>query len=98
MEAITKQLSKLPQQIQAVHSSPNQGQTMKCDFCGGDYSNGQRSYQVNPSQEKVQYMGNQGRQGGFSGNYQNNVSQGWRNSQSQGFGWKQDAGPSNTPY
>jgi len=43
-------------------------------------------------------MGNQGRQGDFSGNYQNNASQGWRNNQSQSFGWKQDAGPSNTPY
>jgi len=40
-------------------------------------------------------MGNQGRQGGFFGNYHNNASQGWRNNQSQGFGWKQDAGPSN---
>jgi len=98
MEAITKQLSKLPQQLQAVQSSTNQGQTMKCDFCGGDHPNGQCSFQGNPSQEEVQYMGNQGRQGDFSGNYQNNASQGWRNNQSQSFGWKQDAGPSNTPY
>ena len=98
MEAITKQLSKLPQQLQAVQFSPNQDQTMKYDFCGGDHSNGQCSYQVNPSQEEVQYMGNQGRQGDFSGNYQNNASQGWRNNQSQGFGWKQDVGSSNTPY
>ena len=75
MEAITKQLSKLPQQLQAVQSFPNQGQTMKCDFCGGDHSNGQCSYQANPSQEEVQYMGNQDRQGGFSENYQNNASQ-----------------------
>jgi len=98
MEAITKQLSKLPQQLQVVQSSPNQGQTMQCDFCEGNHSNGQCSYQVNPSQAEVQYMGNQGRQGGYSGNYQNNAAQGWRNNQSQGFGWKQDAGPSNTPY
>jgi len=47
---------------------------MKCDFCGGDHSNGQCSYQVNPLQEEVHYMGSQGRQGGFSGDYQNNTS------------------------
>jgi len=61
METITKQLSKLPQQLLVVQSSPNQGQTMRCDFCGGDHSNGQCSYQANPSQEEVQYMENQGR-------------------------------------
>jgi len=66
----------LPQQLQAVQSSTNQGQTMKCEFCGGDHPNGQCSYQVNPSQEEVQYIGSQGRQGGFSGNYHNNASQG----------------------
>jgi len=49
---------------------------MKCEFCGGDHPNGQCSYQVNPSQEEVQYIGSQGRQGGFSGNYHNNASQG----------------------
>ena len=48
--------------------------------------------------KRFSIWGNQGRQGGFSGNYQNNASQGWRNKQSQGFGWKQDAGPSNTSY
>jgi len=41
IEAITKQLSKLPQQLQVVQSSPNQGQPLKCDFCGGEHSNGQ---------------------------------------------------------
>ena len=71
-----------------MQSSPNQGQPMKCDFFRGDHSNGQCSYQVNPSQEEVQYMGNQGRQDGYSGNYQNNEVQGWRNNQSQDFGWK----------
>jgi len=31
-------------------------------------------------------MGNQGRQGGFAGNFQNNMSQGWWGNQNQGFG------------
>jgi len=60
---------------------------MSCDFCGGNHPNGQCSYQNNHSQEEVNYMGNQGRQGGFSGNYQNNnMSQGWVRNQNQGFG------------
>jgi len=101
IEALTKQMTKFLQQLQVVQSSQNQSQSMSCDFCGGNYPNGQCSYQNNPSQEDVTYMGNQGRQGGFSGNYQNNnMSQGWRGNQNQGFGWKQDVGSSNKqpPY
>ncbi|XP_020239778.1 uncharacterized protein LOC109818659 [Cajanus cajan] len=37
-------------------------------------------------------MNNPGRQGNFSGNY--NQNQGWRNNQNQYSGWKQEAGPS----
>jgi len=35
-------------------------------------------------------MSNQGRQSGFSNNnnYQNNMSQGWKSNQNEGFGWK----------
>jgi len=73
---------------------------MKCDFCGGDNPNGHFSFQNNPSEEKVLYMNNQGRQGGLSNNnnYQNNMPQGWRSNHNQNFGWKQDVGPSNWQY
>ena len=41
-------------------------------------------------------MSDQGRQSGFSNkNYQKNMYQGWRSNQNQGFGWKQNASPSN---
>jgi len=56
---------------------------MKCDFYN------------NPSEEDVHYMSNQGRQGGFSNNYHNNMSQGCKSNQNHGFGWKQDVGPFN---
>ncbi|XP_027903621.1 uncharacterized protein LOC114163516 [Vigna unguiculata] len=96
IEALTKQMSKLPEQLQVVQSSPSQ-QPMRCDFCGGDHPNGHCSYQSS-SQGEVQYVSNQGRPGNFSNN--NNFSQGWRNNPNQNFGWKQDAGPSNRqpPY
>jgi len=51
-----------------VHSYHNQIQSMKCDFCGGHHLNGLCSFQNNLSEEKVHYMGNQGRQDGFSNN------------------------------
>jgi len=59
MEALTKQMAKLPQQLQVAQSSQNQSQFMRCDFCGGNNLNGQCSYQNNPLQEEVNYMGNQ---------------------------------------
>ena len=91
IDALTKQMSKLPQQLHAVNSSSIQNQALKCDFCGGDHLNGQCFYQ-NPSKEEVQYMNNQGRQGDFSSNYPNNMAQGWRNNPNQGFGWKREGG------
>jgi len=94
IEALTKQMSKLPQQLHALNSPSIQNQALKCDFCGGDHLNGQCSYQ-NPSEEEVQYMNNQVRQGGFAYNYPNNMTQGWRNNRNQGFGWKQEVGSSN---
>jgi len=54
-------MSKLPQQLQVVHSSESHNQSMKCDFCGGDHPNGHCSLQNNPFEEDVHYMGNQGR-------------------------------------
>ncbi|XP_052730484.1 uncharacterized protein LOC108341253 [Vigna angularis] len=92
MEALTKQMANLPEQLKAVQSSPSQ-QPMRCNFCGGDHPNGHCSYQSSPQEGEVQYVSNQGRSGNFSNN--NNFSQGWRNNQSQNFGWKQDVGPSN---
>ena len=86
IEALTKQISKLPQQLHVVQSSQCQTQSMKCDFCEGDHPNGHCSYQNNMPEEEVHYIGNQGTQGGFSSNYHNNMPQGWRNTQNQGFG------------
>jgi len=65
METLSKQMSKLPQQLQVVQSSQNQIQSINCDLCGGEHPNGQCTYQNNPSHEEVHYMGNQGRQSGF---------------------------------
>ena len=65
----------MPQQLHAVNSHSIQNQALKYDFCGGEHLNGQCSYQ-NPSEEEVQYMNNQGRQGGFAYNYPNNMTKG----------------------
>jgi len=65
-------MAKLPQQLQAVQSSQSQSQPKRCDFCGCDHPNGHCSYQNNSSKGELNYMGNQGRQGGFSNN--NNYS------------------------
>jgi len=99
IKALTKQMSRLPQQLHAVNSPSIQNQALKCDFYGGDHLNGQCSYQ-NPSEEEVQYINNQGRKCDFSFNYPNNMAQGWRNNPNQGFGWKQEVGSSNrqVPY
>ena len=40
MEALTKQMTKLPQQLQVVQSFQNQSQFMSCDFCGSNHPNG----------------------------------------------------------
>ena len=68
LEALTAQRSKLPQQLQVVKSSQSQTQPIQCDFCGGDDPNDHCSYQNNSSEGEVNYMSNQGRQGGFSNN------------------------------
>jgi len=97
IEALTKQMSKMPQQLQVVHFYQSQTQSMKCDFCGGDHLNGHCSFKNNPSEEEVHYVSNQERQGGFSNNnnYQNNMPQEWKTNKNQSFGWKQDVGSSN---
>jgi len=88
IEQLTTQMAKLPQQLHVVHSSQSQNIPIRCDFYGGDHPNGHCSYQTNSPEDEVNYMGNQGRQGGFSNNY----SQGWKSNQNQNFGWKQDYG------
>ena len=104
MEALTQQMAKLPQQLQAqqlqaVQASQAvnyQAPILRCDFCGGNHVNGNCSQQtvVGTTTKKVQYMGNSGRQNGQQGNFPNNASQGWRNPPNQPWGWKQDTGNS----
>ena len=65
----------MPQQLQVVQLSQSQSEPIRCDLCGGDHPNDCCSYQNNSTEAEVNYMGNQGRQGGFS---KNNNSQGWR--------------------
>ncbi|XP_020238291.1 uncharacterized protein LOC109817457 [Cajanus cajan] len=41
IEALTKQMAKVPQQLHAIASSSTQSNSsLKCDFCGGDHPNG----------------------------------------------------------
>ncbi|XP_019453179.1 PREDICTED: uncharacterized protein LOC109354835 [Lupinus angustifolius] len=62
IEALKKQMSKLPQQLNVVQPGPTQQQVMRCDFCGGDHLTGHYSM---PSS-------NQGWRGNQNQNY------GWR--------------------
>ncbi|XP_020208580.1 uncharacterized protein LOC109793528 [Cajanus cajan] len=76
IEALTKQMAKIPQQLHAIASSPAQSNSsLKCDFCGGDHPNGHCSENSNEEE------GNQG----------------WRNNNNQGYGWSNEARPSNRP-
>jgi len=43
MEALTQQMTKLPQQLQAIQASQDinyQAPLLRCDFCGGNHVNG----------------------------------------------------------
>jgi len=43
MEALTQQMAKLPQQLQAVQTAPPvtyQNPPVCCEFCGGNHLNG----------------------------------------------------------
>jgi len=69
MEALTQQMEKLPQQLQAIHASQAinyQAPPLRCDFCGGNHANGNCSHStaVGTTTEEVQYMGNSRRQNG----------------------------------
>ncbi|XP_020211727.1 uncharacterized protein LOC109796466 [Cajanus cajan] len=101
IEALTKQMAKIPQQLHAITSSSTQSHSsLKCDFCGGDHPNGHCSETSN--EEEVNYVGNQQKGGNFnSHNYNTNNymqgNQGWRNNNNQGYGWRNEAGPSTRP-
>ncbi|XP_020206915.1 uncharacterized protein LOC109791958 [Cajanus cajan] len=101
IEAQTKKMAKIPQQLHAIASSSSQSNSsLKCDFCGRDHPNGHCSETTN---EEVNYVGNQQKRGNFnSRNYNTNSymqgNQGWRNNNNnQGYGWRNEAGPSNRP-
>jgi len=99
MEALTQQMAKLPQQLQAIQASQAvncQTPVLRCDFCGGNHVNGNCSQQtaVGTATEEVQYMANSGRQNVQQENFSNNVPQGWRNPPNQPWGWKQETGNS----
>ncbi|CAL0334640.1 unnamed protein product [Lupinus luteus] len=105
IEALTKQMSKLPQQLNVVQTPPIHQQVLRCEYCGGDHVTGQCSMSMHQPEEEVQYVANQPRQGNFSNNppFNNQYSQGWRGNQNQNqnqnqnYGWRQEAGPSNRP-
>ncbi|XP_020208550.1 uncharacterized protein LOC109793496 [Cajanus cajan] len=103
IEALTKQMAKIPQQLHAINSPPIQpNPPLRCDFCGGEHPNGYCA--TNSNEEEVNYLGNQPKGGNFnSRNYNTNNymqgNQGWRNNanSNQGYGWRNEAGPSNRP-
>jgi len=94
VEALAKQMAKLPQQLQAIQTAlpgSYQNAPVVCETCGGSHVAGNCPPQ-NVGGEEVQFMGVPGRQAGQSGNYPNNPRTGWRNNMNQNWGWKQDAG------
>jgi len=62
-----KKLSKLLKELQNVSQAQHQQPVQGCEFCGGNHTNEQCGMQPN-SQEEVNYMSNQSRQGNY-GNY-----------------------------
>ncbi|KAK2357770.1 hypothetical protein QL285_095012 [Trifolium repens] len=91
VEALTKQLSKLPQQLKEMEEVPSKLKHIAyCELCSGDHPTGY----CPPSNEEVNYMGNQQRQGQYQINigYQRGINSNY------GQGWRQDAGPSNRQY
>ncbi|XP_019450616.1 PREDICTED: uncharacterized protein LOC109352889 [Lupinus angustifolius] len=99
IEALTKQMSKLPQQLNVVQTPSVHQQVLHYEFCGGDHVTGHCSMPTNIQAEEVQYVNNQPRQANLSNNpsFNNLFSQGWRGNQNENhnFGWRQDVGPSN---
>ncbi|KAF1883310.1 hypothetical protein Lal_00038436, partial [Lupinus albus] len=97
-------MSKLPQQLHAVQSTPIQQQVLICEFCGGEHATGHCAIQSHTQEEEVQYINNPPRQGNFPNNptYNGQFAQGWRGNQNQNqnYNWRAESGPSNRqpPY
>ncbi|CAJ2661681.1 uncharacterized protein LOC123886209 [Trifolium pratense] len=88
LEEITKQLSKLPQQMKEMQEgSSKPKQVAYCQLCTGDHPTGH----CPPADEEVNYMGNQQRQAP----YQNNSGYQRGGNSNHGQGWRQDVGTSN---
>ncbi|CAJ2663184.1 unnamed protein product [Trifolium pratense] len=87
VEELSKQMSKL---ITLQEGSSKAKQVAYCEPCTGDHPTGH----CPPSNEEVNFMGNQQRHG----QYQNNTGyQRWNNS-NYDQGWRQGAGPSNMQH
>ena len=94
VKALTKQMAKLPQKLQAIQTAlpvTYQNVPVVCEARGGNHVAG-NCPQSNVKGEEVQYMGVPGRQAAQPGNYPNNPPTGWRNNMNQNWAWKQDAG------
>ncbi|KAF1883454.1 hypothetical protein Lal_00003403 [Lupinus albus] len=104
IEALTKQMLKLPQQLHAVQSTPVQQQVLICEFCGGEHATGHCAIQGHTQEEEVQYINNPPGQGNFPNNpsYNGQFAQGWRGNQNQNqnYNWRAESGPPNRqpPY
>jgi hypothetical protein len=91
VEKLTKQLSKLPQQLKEIlEVSSKPKHVAYCELCSGDHAIGY----CPPSNEEVNYMETQQRQG----QYQNTTDYQRRGNSNYGKGCRQDAGPSNKQY
>jgi hypothetical protein len=91
LEELTKQLSKLPQQLKEILEMPSKPKHVAyCELCNGDHATGY----CPPSNEEVNYMENQQKQGQYQGNtgYQRG------NNPNYGQGWRHDAGLSNIQH
>ncbi|XP_058774726.1 uncharacterized protein LOC131648998 [Vicia villosa] len=91
VEELTKQQSKLPQQLKEMHAPASSSQQVAyCELCTGDHQTGF----CPPPNEEVNYMGNQQR----TTPYQNNQNFQRGNNANYGQGWRQDTGTANRPH
>lgn len=93
-EELTKQLLKLPQQLNQMQEVPVKPQLVTfCELCTGD----DPTSFCTPANEEVNYMGNQQQR---KATYQDNQGDPRGNNENYGKDWRKDAGPSNrkNPY
>ncbi|XP_019425057.1 PREDICTED: uncharacterized protein LOC109333933 [Lupinus angustifolius] len=99
IEALTKQMSKLPQQLNAIQTPLIHQEVLRSEFCGREHPTGHCPMPTTTPKEEVQYVTNQPRQGNVPNNppYNNQFSQDWRGNpnQNHNYGWRQETGPSN---